>query len=44
MPMYQQYVKHRRWKADFLLPWDKPNPNSVKYLIAAIKQQLVNKD
>lgn len=39
-PMYDAYVKPRRWVSDFLLPWDKPNPNSVKYLITAIKTHI----
>lgn len=37
IPMYNKFVKPRRWVADLLLPWDKPNPNSLKYLSAAIK-------
>lgn len=36
-PMYDAYVKPRRWISDFLIPWDKGNPNGVKYLIAGIK-------
>lgn len=39
-PMYDMYVKPRRWVADFLIPWDKHNSNSIKYLISAIKSQL----
>lgn len=39
-PMYDMYVKPRRWVADFLLPWDKRNDNGIKYLIAAIKSQI----
>lgn len=36
-PMYHKYVKPRRWVSDFLIPWDKPNKNSLKYLTAALK-------
>lgn len=39
-PMYDTYVKPRRWIADFLIPWDKPNKNSVEYLITAIKSKM----
>lgn len=39
-PMYDTYVKPRRWVADFLLPWDKKNENSIKYLIAAVRSIL----
>lgn len=39
-PMYDMYVKPRRWVSDFLIPWDKKNSNSIRYLIAAIKSEL----
>lgn len=41
-PMYDTYVKPRRWVADFLIPWDKRNDNSIRYLIAAVKTILRN--
>lgn len=39
-PMYDKYVKPNRWSADFLMPWDNKNKQSLKYLIAAIKTVL----
>lgn len=42
-PMYDIYVKPRRWVADFLLPWDKTNKNSLKYLSAAIEMLLTSR-
>lgn len=39
-PMYDIYVKPKRWVADFLLPWDKRNANSLKYLSAAVQMLL----
>lgn len=40
-PMYDIYVKPRRWVAHFLMPWDKPNNKSIEYIIAAIKSKLI---
>lgn len=40
VPMYEKYVKPRRWKADIVLPWDRTNLKSIKYLITAIKTRL----
>lgn len=40
LPMYKKYVKPNRWKADFILPWNKPNTVSLNCLITAIKEQV----
>lgn len=39
-PMYDLYVRPKRWEADLLIPWDKPHPNGINYLIAAIKSKI----
>lgn len=40
-PMFDIYVKPKRWLSDFLLPWDNSeNKNSIKYLIAGIRSLL----
>ncbi len=40
LPMYNKYVKPCRWVADLILPWDKINNKSIKYLTQGIKHQL----
>lgn len=38
VPMYKKYVQPHIWSADILLPWDKENHNSIKYVLPAIKK------
>ncbi len=40
VPMYNKYVKPMRWASDIVLPWDRENKKSIKYLISAIKSQI----
>lgn len=40
VPMYNKFVKSKRWVADIVLPWDRENKKSIQYLISAIKSQI----